>query len=75
MTIWSGKWKLIDGLGSGGFSKPKRVRPTPAGPRGQLYNLDDDLGEMNNLYQKHPEIVARLRAQLTKIKQAQRTRR
>ena len=59
MTIRSGDWKLITGLGSGGFSKPKRTKPGPSGPQGQLYNLAIDLGETTNLYSKRPEIVAR----------------
>ena len=66
-SIRSGPWKLIDGLGSGGFSKPSRVTPTPDGPEGQLYNLLDDPGETNNLYQAQPRIVARLRAEMASI--------
>ena len=50
MTARQGPWKLITQLGSGGFSKPSRIKPTPGGPVGQLYNLDDDIGETNNLY-------------------------
>lgn len=41
--------KLIDGLGSGGFSKPSRIKPQPDGPRAQLFNLKADPGESNNL--------------------------
>ncbi|MEM7234211.1 MAG: sulfatase-like hydrolase/transferase, partial [Planctomycetota bacterium] len=67
MTIREGDWKLITGLGSGGFSKPNRVQPKPGGPVGQLYNLAEDLGETNNLYAKHPEIVARLKANLDQV--------
>ena len=39
-----GPWKLIDGLGSGGFSQPRRVEPGPGDPQGQLYNLANDIG-------------------------------
>lgn len=67
MTFRSGDWKLITGLGSGGFSKPKRIKPVPHGPQGQLYNLASDLGETTDLYLKHPEIVARLTAELKKV--------
>ena len=67
MTIRQGPWKLITQLGSGGFSKPSRIKPDPNGPTGQLYNLRDDLGETRNLYQQRPEIVARLRAELKRI--------
>lgn len=74
MSIRSGPWKLITGLGSGGFSEPRRVDPEPEGPLGQLYNLENDLGETENLYQKHPEIVNRLREELERIREATMTR-
>lgn len=67
MMIRSGDWKLINQLGSGGFSKPRLVEPGPGDPAGQLYNLREDLAETNNLYLKHPEIVARLEAELQQI--------
>ncbi|MEO6924742.1 MAG: arylsulfatase [Bryocella sp.] len=60
LTILDGVWKLEEGLGSGGFSEPQRVERQPGGPSGQLYNLAIDPEETNNLYQEHPEIVARL---------------
>lgn len=55
-----GNWKLIQGLGSGGFSKPRRVEPTDDGPQGQLYDLNADPSESNNLWSKHPEKVEKL---------------
>lgn len=67
MTIRSGDWKLINQLGSGGFSNPKTIQPGPGEPAGQLYNLRADLAETNNLYLKHPEIVARLEAEMKRI--------
>ncbi len=69
MTVREGPWKLIDGLGSGGFSKPKRIPPPDQGPTGQLYHLGNDLGETTNLYDKHPEIVKKLRETLSQITQ------
>ena len=68
-AIRQGPWKLILGLGSGGFSRPGRIKPKPGGPAGQLYNLADDPSEKNNLYQGHPEIVQRLSALLKKYQQ------
>ena len=62
-AIRQGAWKLIQGLGSGGFSSPQTVEPSPDGPKGQLYNLDDDPSETNNLYSEQPEFVE----QLTKL--------
>ena len=67
MLIRDGDWKLIDRLGSGGFSKPKSIKPGPGGPKGQLYNLAKDPGEETNLWKKHPEIVDRLSKRLQEI--------
>lgn len=67
MSIRSGDWKLIDQLGSGGFSKPSKIKPEPGGPQGQLYNLREDPAETNNLYLKNPEIVTRLDAEMHRI--------
>jgi arylsulfatase A-like enzyme len=71
MMIRSGDWKLINRLGSGGFSEPKVIRPGPADPAGQLYNLREDPAEANNLYLKHPEIVARLEEEMQRIVKAE----
>ena len=60
MWVREGRWKLIAHLGSGGFSKPRRVEPAPGGPRGQLYDLEADPGETTNLWSEHPDVVARL---------------
>ena len=68
-TIRSGQWKLIEGLGSGGFSEPKRVTAQVGEPGVQLYNLRDDLGESTNLATANPEIVERLQAELREIAQ------
>lgn len=68
MTIRMGQWKLIDGLGSGGFSRPRRVKPKDGGPAGQLYDLSRDLGETKNLYAQKPEIVRQLRRKLAEIR-------
>ena len=63
-VIRQGDWKLITHLGSGGFSRPRRVEPTPDGPRGQLYDLAADPGETTNLWSDRPDVVARLTALL-----------
>ena len=39
------------------------MEPSLDGPTGQLYNLDDDPSETNNLYLEQPECVE----QLTKL--------
>ncbi len=56
-----GKWKLIFGSGSGGWSYPKNKQATKKGlPRVQLYNMETDISETTNLQGKHPEIVKEL---------------
>jgi hypothetical protein len=74
MTIRSGHWKLITGLGSGGFSRPNRLQPGPDDPPGQLYHLVDDPAETTNLYRQHPRIVERLEALLKEIVERGRSR-
>jgi arylsulfatase A-like enzyme len=59
-SIRQGEWKLELGLGSGGFSPPRREKEVAGGPQGQLYNIIRDPAEQDNLWQKHPEIVKRL---------------
>ena len=73
-SIRRGQWKLEEGLGSGGFSPPGNVDPAPGGPKGQLYDLAKDPGELNNLYQKRPDIVDSLSTLLEKYKVQGRTR-
>jgi arylsulfatase A-like enzyme len=65
-----GPWKLIEGLGSGGFTVPAMVKPKAGEAPGQLYNLADDPHEDNNLYASHPEKVKELSGMLEKIKAA-----
>ncbi|MBT4226732.1 MAG: sulfatase-like hydrolase/transferase, partial [Verrucomicrobia bacterium] len=74
MSIRSGHWKLITGLGSGGFSKPAHIKPTPGGPKGQLYHLGNDLAETRNLYTEKPETVKSLRSKLAQILNQTKTR-
>jgi arylsulfatase A-like enzyme len=74
MTIRSGRWKLIEGLGSGGFTKPARIEPGPNDPAGQLYDLSADLAETTNRFAPEPDIVARLRAEMRRIVDGGRSR-
>jgi len=75
LAIRQGDWKLIPHLGSGGFTRPATIRPKPGEPIGQLYNLAEDPGEMNNLYDRKPEIVQRLKALLEKYQREPSVRR
>jgi arylsulfatase A len=73
-ALRSGPWKLIQGLGSGGFTPPKTRAPEEGGPTGQLYHLGRDPHETKNLWLEEPEIVARLEARLLAQRSANRTR-
>ncbi len=72
MCIRVGDWKLIDALGSGGFSKPSKVKKQPGSPGGQLFNLEDDPAETKNLYLERADIVERLSQTLAEIVKAER---
>lgn len=56
-----GEWKLVLSRTSGGF---KTEKPAKDAPKGQLYDLEADPGETNNLYNSRPEVVERLLGQL-----------
>ena len=80
LAIRQGPWKYLDHKGSGGnnynqgeinrFALPDLVPNAP----GQLYNLDLDPGETNNLYFKNPERVSALKALLEQSKASGRSR-
>ena len=64
------QWKYISALGSGGFSKPKRIQPSEGQPTAQLYDLEADPGETNNLFDAHPEVVAKASSALDRTREA-----
>lgn len=70
MAIREGNWKYLDHRGSGGNNynnpglAPYRIEDTAPDAPGQLYDLATDPGEKNNLYDKRPELVKKLKAQL-----------
>ena len=63
-SIRKGKWKLVLGLGSGGFSEPKFEVPEADGPEGQLYDMDADPAETQNLWLTRSDVVVELTALL-----------
>ena len=82
LAIRRGPWKYLDHRGSGGnnydrsgrWGMKKYIVPEkePEAP-GQLYNLDTDPGETNNLYFKRSEIVKELKNKLEEFKKSGRS--
>jgi arylsulfatase A len=67
-SIRKEKWKLIENLGSGGFSKPVFIEPNQGETIYSLFNMDEDISETNNLSNKYPEIVKGLITEMNSIK-------
>ena len=66
-SIRQGKWKLEFCPGSGGWSFPQPDEAKKQGlPPQQLYDLSQDIGEQNNVIDKHTEVVAHLTKLLDK---------
>jgi len=58
LSIRKGKWKMEFCPGSGGWSYPTHAQAVAEGfPAVQLYNLEQDPAEQNNIHEAHPEIV------------------
>jgi len=63
-------WKLILARGSGGWTYEGK----PEDPPVQLYNLDEDIEEQINLYDKYPELVEDLKSTLEMFRKERRSR-
>ncbi|MEX2512169.1 MAG: arylsulfatase [Cyclobacteriaceae bacterium] len=59
------KYKYIDGLGSGGFTAPQFEKPQQDGPMGQLYRIDLDSTESQNLILEEPDLAIKMSQSLT----------
>ena len=66
--VRKGNWKLIEGLGSGGFTEPQKIEQVKEGVNGQLYNLKSDPKEANDVFETNQEKVKELRNLLQEIK-------
>jgi arylsulfatase A len=65
-TIRKGEWKLLLAAGSGGWSSPKPGKEEEGLPMVQLYNIDNDPGEMANVQDQFQEVVKEMTAILKK---------
>jgi arylsulfatase A len=64
-SIRKDNWKLEMCAGSGGWSDPRPGKACEGLPPIQLYNLDDDIGERQNVYAENPEVIEELKTLLT----------
>ena len=69
-AIRQGSWKLVEGLGSGGFTEPKVIKPAPGEPSGQLFNLEKDISETRDVYKENPEKVKELNDLLDRLRES-----
>lgn len=63
-VVRDGAWKWIGHRGSGGFTRGAETGPS----KGQLYDLDKDPGETDNVYAEHPDVVRRLAQQAARVR-------
>jgi len=67
-AVRDGNWKLCLCPGSGGWSSPRPGRSDLTKvPPIQLFNLEEDPGETNNIQADHPDRVARMKNMLSDI--------
>lgn len=67
-AIRSKEWKMIDGLGSGGFSTPRFHEPARPGETGQLYSFEEDCWEQVNSFLRYTDISTNMKNDLEKVK-------
>ena len=59
---------MIEKLGSGGFSPPVTIETAPGIPQERLYNMNNDLAEVNELAKAHPKKLVQLKRELDSIR-------
>ena len=67
-AVRQGRWKLIEGHGSGGFTRPARRKPAAGEVDVALFDLYADPGETNDIARGNPGVVARLRDALQAVR-------
>ncbi|NOY81471.1 MAG: arylsulfatase [Kiritimatiellaeota bacterium] len=68
------RWKTVFGLGSGGFSQPRRETPGEDGATGQLYDMCEDWRETTNRWLDLPDVVGQAERLLAHYRETGRSR-
>ncbi len=68
-AIRNKEWKFIDGLGSGGQSRPFSHEPQRPGEDGQLYSFKEDCWENVNFYLNNIDLVNNMNVKLELVKE------
>jgi arylsulfatase A-like enzyme len=72
-SIRRDNWKLVlETKGSGGWPPPQGEEPEPGAP-GQLYDLEADPGEQEDLFEKRDDVVAELTGLIEGYRQSTRS--
>ncbi|MEQ1840030.1 MAG: arylsulfatase, partial [Verrucomicrobiales bacterium] len=67
-ALRQGDWKLIEGRGSGGFTKPRDGREFSDSISGQLYHLSVDPGETTNRWEVETDRVTEMNHLLERVR-------
>jgi len=67
-ALRQGNWKLIEGRGSGGFTKPRDGSGFNDSVSGQLYDLANDPGETKNRWDGEPSRVREMKRLLERVR-------
>ncbi|QGJ71515.1 Cerebroside-sulfatase [Planctomycetales bacterium 10988] len=67
-ALRQGDWKLVEGRGSGGFTRPRTLQVKQGEPAGQLYHLGKDSQERENIWLENPERVSKMMSLLNQIR-------
>jgi arylsulfatase A len=72
-ALREGNWKLVEGRGSGGFTRPRDGKDFSDGIPGQLYDLESDPQETKNLWSSETERTATIIDRLNRIRNTSAT--
>ncbi|MDF2376291.1 MAG: arylsulfatase [Verrucomicrobiales bacterium] len=68
-ALRQGPWKMIEGRGSGGFTRPRHARDFDDDIPGQLYNLDSDFQETKNRWVDESKRVSEMKSFLETVRE------